>query len=235
MPYLLQDRIMQEYLVIDDTDNTLYSLTDNLVQVVEWGSSEWIEIDFDKTLSDAIIYIENFGIPVVNIEFYANGELCKKESFWQFDYIDTYVNTDEIVDKVIIYCQDLYDSGSEINVYVAENASLTEKTLYEKRSNESFENINFMNDKITAEITLFNESYVFTQIPYDSGWHIYSDGEEVSVIKADGGFCAFYLPEGRHKICFEYQAPWLKMGMVISICSFGLLLLWYFTEKEKVK
>lgn len=234
LPYITQDRIMQEYLVIEDTDNTEYVLNDNFTQVVEWGWPNWLEVTFDEPLSDVIVYIENFGIPVVEVDIYENGEYVRTESFWQYHYVDLYFGEDEQIDRLVIRCEDVDGTGSNINVYVAKNASKTEHELYEKRVKESFKNVEFLGDIITAEITLSKEGYVFTQVPYDLGWQTYVDGNEVEIIKANGGFCALYLSEGFHEVRFEYQMPWMNEGAILSGISLGILLLWYFFEKRKI-
>lgn len=232
LPYLLQDRIMQEYLVIDESNNIDYELNDNCIQIVEWQSNKEFELVFDEPLSDAIIYVENFGMPSVEIDLYENDERIKTSSFLQFNYVDYYINKDMNINKVVIrYADDLY-TGSSVNVYVASNASLTEEELYQKRIRESFENVVFDGDQIYGNINLSRDSYIFTQIPYDSGWKAYSDNVEVEVIKANGGFCAIYLPEGAHEVSFVYEVPWFKEGMMISLASFAVCAIWFCIEQK---
>lgn len=235
LPYLLQDRIMQEYLVIDEAKNSDYELNDQFVQIVEWQSNHEFELTFDEPLSDVIIYVENFGMPLVEIDLYEKDQCIKSNSFFQFNYIDYYINPLMNIDKVVIRYEDELVTESSVNVYVAYNASVVEKELYQKRVKESFENIEFEGDKIIADITLSKDSYIYTQIPYDSGWKAYCDGQETKVLKANGGFCAIKILEGTHKIEFVYDVPWLKEGMIVSLISLVICLVWFCLEKNHRK
>lgn len=65
----------------------------------------------------------------------------------------------------------------------------------------------------------------FTSIPYDKGWTILADGQEIKGRKVMGAFLGIDLPQGQHQISLRYQPPGLKMGIWISIGSlllFGL-------------
>lgn len=232
LPFVTQDRIMQEYLVLEESTNKNYELHDQFRTLVEWAMPEYVEVWLETPLSDAIIYVENFGIPVVDVTLYYAGEIVRTESYWQYHYIDIYLSENELVDKIIIQGQDVDGTGSAINVYVAENASLTEKQIYQKRAESSFENVKFENDRITADIHLMDDSYVLTQIPYDSGWKVVVDGNESKVMKANGGFVALYLYEGEHHITFEYHMPWISTGFVVSVVSILVLILWFLKEKN---
>lgn len=233
LPYLLQDRILQEYLVLEDVENTEYELHDDLVQLIEWGIPSELVVDFGREIKDAIVYLENFGMPVVDMDLYRKNELISTHSFYQYNYTDLYISEDQPVDKIVIHCEDVYYTGSNVNVYLVENVSETERVLSEKRKAEAFYDVEFHNDVISASITLDAEGYVFTQIPYDSGWTVVSDDRELDIIKANGGFCAVYLDEGTHHLVFRYRPPWLKEGILCSLVCWSVFALLMFNELRK--
>lgn len=91
------------------------------------------------------------------------------------------------------------------------------EVLFEKPRNSSL---------ITGEVKAQQEGYVFAAIPFEDGWKAYVDGEETEIIKANIGYSAIRVKEGRHKIVFQYSTPFLKEGMIISAIGFVCLGIW---------
>ncbi len=75
---------------------------------------------------------------------------------------------------------------------------------------------------------------LFTSIPYDKGWTILVDGQEIKGRKVMEAFLGVDLPQGQHQISLKYQPPGLKAGILISAASlllFGLAM-WLGREKK---
>ena len=53
---------------------------------------------------------------------------------------------------------------------------------------DNSKNVQLDRDRIIDAIVLESESYVLTQILYDSGWKVFANNKEISVIKSKGGF-----------------------------------------------
>ncbi len=70
-----------------------------------------------------------------------------------------------------------------------------------------------------------NNNILFTTIPYEKGWNIYVDGQKVPYFKVLDTFIGIDLNKGYHLIEFKYKIPGLFLGIIISISSFGLLVL----------
>ncbi len=63
-------------------------------------------------------------------------------------------------------------------------------------------------DSYNAEIELDEPELVFFSVAYDKGFTAYVDGEEVPLIKANFGFQAIPVPEGRHTVrCVYHSVP----------------------------
>jgi uncharacterized membrane protein YfhO len=97
----------------------------------------------------------------------------------------------------------------------------TLKEAYDDLMIGGIKNEVFDNDTIKGTISSQNDrSVLFTTIPYDEGWHIYSDGKEIEKIATvEGAFLSAHLPEGTHEIELKYIAPFSKEGLIISIAS----------------
>lgn len=73
----------------------------------------------------------------------------------------------------------------------------------------------------------------FTSIPYDKGWTVTVDGEEVEGRKVIGAFLGFDLPAGKHEIQFRYYPPGMKMGILVSASSLLCILFLIWKENKQ--
>ena len=80
---------------------------------------------------------------------------------------------------------------------------------------------------ITGTVSARADGYVLCMIPYENGWTVSVDGEEVETEKGDLGFLAFPVKEGEHQLTITFHAPGLKAGVGASIVCwiiyFGML------------
>ncbi len=76
---------------------------------------------------------------------------------------------------------------------------------------------------ISGTITMQNDGYFITTIPYDKSFDIQVDGEKITIEKVNTAFLGCKLSEGDHTIQITYHAPGLAAGKCIS--AIGLLLL----------
>jgi hypothetical protein len=62
---------------------------------------------------------------------------------------------------------------------------------------------------------VFNESYA-------PGWHAWVDGKPAPILRAYGLFMAVETPAGKHWIDLRYEPLSLRLGLFLSLVSFGL-------------
>lgn len=84
------------------------------------------------------------------------------------------------------------------------------------------------------EIDVFEDGYVhgfydsdgeevlFTTIPYDAGWTVMVDGEEVAVDIAQETFVALNLEEGMHEIEMRYTLPLFYPCLIVTLLSLAV-------------
>ena len=102
--------------------------------------------------------------------------------------------------------------------YLDQQAFIT--AFEELSSNPQFiTNEKSTDDNIQGTITTEKEDQcVITTIPYDKGWHVYVDGEEISYTEALGAVIAFEIPEaGAHTLQLKYKSSAVTYGLIISI------------------
>ena len=82
-------------------------------------------------------------------------------------------------------------------------------------------------------ITMTEDGYFVTSIPYDKGFTVYVDGKEIEYETVNQAFLGFPLEKGKHHITFTYEAPLKKAGMMISIIGFILFIGVIVIDKKK--
>ncbi|WP_420318308.1 YfhO family protein [Ekhidna sp.] len=66
---------------------------------------------------------------------------------------------------------------------------------------------------------------VFSEIYYPEGWKAYLNGDEVEILRANYVLRALELPEGNHKVVFEFQPQTYFIGNTVTMISSLLILL----------
>lgn len=88
-------------------------------------------------------------------------------------------------------------------------------------------------DHLEGNITMTEDGYFVTSIPYDKGFTVYVDGKEIEYETVNQAFLGFPLEKGKHQITFTYEAPLKKEGMMISIIGFILFIGIIVIDKKK--
>src|SRR6266705_617722 len=83
----------------------------------------------------------------------------------------------------------------------------------------------FRQTRIDGTIRLNQNGIVLFQMPFDAGWHAFSDGRAIPTLKVDGGLLAVAPPEGEHRLELRYQPPLLYAGAAVTLLSVGVLFL----------
>ena len=60
------------------------------------------------------------------------------------------------------------------------------------------------------------DELVFTSIPYDEGWVVKLDGEEVEIFKTLDALVGFYASPGSHTLSMEYRPACIMYGRIVS-------------------
>lgn len=103
--------------------------------------------------------------------------------------------------------------------------------FYSILSNQSMVMTSFSETKIEGTITAMKDGVFMTSIPYDEGWTIYANGEEVETCRVLEGFLGAELPKGDYTIKMVYQCPGLWKGLITSL--FGILCFLMIWKVEK--
>lgn len=123
---------------------------------------------------------------------------------------------------------EITDTENESTDY-SPSASFSEETLAQDSDflaqSSAF---SFETDKggFSASVSREEGTLVFFSVPFDEGWTATVNGEKAEIIKANVGFMAVEVPAGVSDIRFDYETPGLKMGIIISLSSLTLLIIY---------
>ena len=70
-------------------------------------------------------------------------------------------------------------------------------------------------------------------VPYSEGWSVTVDGKETPVYQLNTMYCGIYLEPGEHTLQMNYETPYLRLGVLISLVSLGAtMILWAVQQKR---
>ena len=98
--------------------------------------------------------------------------------------------------------------------------------VYSKLKTHQLKNVSVKGNKVSGDINVEDGSILFLSIPYDKGWRAYVDGKRVKINKIAGDFTGISLNKGNHHIKLVYYSEGLFKGIVISIISTGILVIY---------
>jgi hypothetical protein len=78
--------------------------------------------------------------------------------------------------------------------------------------------------EVIINCSLKEDGFLFLSDTYYPGWKVYVNGKEDKIYRANYLFRAVYLKKGENKVKFLYAPESFKIGLIISISTFSLLL-----------
>ena len=87
--------------------------------------------------------------------------------------------------------------------------------------------------KINGKIIAGEGQVFMTSVPYDDGWSIYCDGEEMEKFILLDGFMGAEIPSGEHEINMIYRSPGCREGIVLTFAGAVLFILLINIESGK--
>ncbi len=114
-------------------------------------------------------------------------------------------------------------SFSNINVYELDLSN--RKSYIEELSINYLQNLKIGTNFISGNISVDENKVLCLSMPYSFGWKCFVDGRKVPVYKINFMLSGIYLEKGIHELQFIYSTPFLKIGFLISIFAFIILVI----------
>lgn len=163
------------------------------------------------------------------IEIYVNGNLARQ-----------YGNNTSIISDVL-KINNVFEVGNEITVSIKSNKEMLASDLYVYTLNwDVFEkDIAYLKENQLTDIE-YRDGYVkgrviatedkpvlFTSIPFEKGWDVLVDGKKANYVKLYDSFGGVILEPGEHEVEFTYHTPFIKTGLIISLISLIMFIIYY--------
>ena len=223
-------------------ENVLYRLTLNDKKIIfENDTEKLIKFTYKNEFDNIYIYADNTLINyiVINDTAYYNSEIDINEiqlktntniyNFYTYDepFVINETSTNENIEIYISYKNYLYE---EVDIYTIDNDKFI--NAYNKLKEKELKITSFKENKINGKINLKENTTIYTSIPYDKGWKVYSNGKEINTYKINNSLLGFDLNKGENNITLKYTANNIDIGLAISITT-GILTTTYLIIKRK--
>lgn len=93
----------------------------------------------------------------------------------------------------------------------------------------------FSQTRFEGTVDAVQAGTLFTSIIYDEGWTVTVDGQQVETFAAADAMLAFDVEPGSHTVVFSFRTKGLVTGLVLSVSSLILLVLWQWFLRRKVR
>lgn len=255
--YLITNTKIEKYNLVEEK-----TINDNKYYVYENPNSNnyGFEIqDKCNNVEKKEFYNENILNCILkdNIELYEeikkdkNEEYNLKENEFYYIFLENIIDTDFINENEQILEQTLYIAKNYTLYKSRKNEKIKptfsneqekEKLKIYKFNYNEFENIKYNkfniteknNNSLKGTIESNDGKILMITIPYEKGYEIYNNGEKVKYYEVINTFIGIDLKEGLNNIEIRYKQPGLKLGIIISLCSFaGISFLVFSHERER--
>ncbi|RGY99125.1 hypothetical protein DXA13_09120 [Clostridium sp. AM58-1XD] len=125
-------------------------------------------------------------------------------------------------DEAVLTSEDEKSQRITASVYRVSEDHLHE--FYERLNDHPWILTNWSDTLLEGTIELDEPGRLFTSIPYDKGWRVWIDGQEMTTAKLADTFLTVTVPEGSHTITMKYEPQGLRLGALITFTSIFLFL-----------
>ena len=204
------------------TYDSAYSPSINKLKQIEPSikdyESEWIFNIKDSALLDFLnvkyaIVTKKDELPLngnwrlLSIDFRSGFQIYRNDNYrdlgttyHKINLYDNYTNAHSLLDTV--YC-DSHDYN-EIKNYLRSQKTST------------LENISYYGNQLTGYVYSDEESFMVITLPYDAGWNIKVNGQDVNTYDVNGGFIGIPIQKGDNNIEMYFTPQGFKTGAILT-------------------
>lgn len=193
----------------------------SLAPFLHWNGIDWHIINLEDSSVLRLLGVRYYGV--------ANEEELPSSMDFTYKYDLNHIHMYELsgynsIGHTYSNFITTYDSSIDWNTTLIVDSTFFERVKSLSRSQkEQLRNVITQNNYFSGEITVQSSQVLFLSIPYDSGWSILDNGTTTEIQVVDGGFMGVYLEPGEHIIEGYFVPDGFKIGVIISVVSFVLL------------
>lgn len=176
-------------------------------------------------INDNVYYKSDTNINDIQIKI---NESINNYYIYDEAYVINEISKNDIVDIYISFENNLYE---EANVYTIDNEKFIK--AYNALKENKIEIIKFKENDIEGIVNLKENKTIFTSIPYDKGWKVYSNGKQIQTYKINNSLLGFELEKGKNNITLKYTPNNIDIGIAISFTTLILSITYILVQKKK--
>ncbi|MCJ7755640.1 MAG: YfhO family protein, partial [Thermoanaerobaculales bacterium] len=78
--------------------------------------------------------------------------------------------------------------------------------------------------KIDLAVPERGEKLLATSLTVPEGWHVTAAGQRLRTVTINGAFLGAVIPAGVDRVSLRFMPPWLRLGVLLSVISVGVLI-----------
>lgn len=201
-----------------------------------------LKVVLDKELNNKFLFIninglkenrcgiaDNISMTINNVE---NILTCKTWPYPNKNNNFKFVISDKNINTLNIELTKGTYNIKDIEMYTLDYDNIKGR----KKDLTNFNLTSFDNDTIKGTINITEDnSYLVTSIPYDKGYTIKVDDAVVKYKNINKGFIGLPISKGNHNVEISYKAPYLNVGISLSIVGFLTFVVIIVIDKKQNK
>lgn len=248
--YLSNINLHYDFKSISTYDSVFqYSLQDFLVWSRQYPNTNWefryTEPSFNKILATRYSIIDTTLEPNYMSDLWYFDQIGTEKNFgkyaiYKFKAETHMAYTFNQIDSLKVVNDYTKDDG-EYFLYVVgdmlDNTIYIDDEIYPLNDYESYVNqtnfikkgidpVDYNQNWMNFNFNLESNSLVFFSIPFDKGWTIVDNDNEVTPIIVQGGFIGLALEEGNHTIDLNFVPPGVYYGAILSGVGISILIIY---------
>ena len=200
--------------------------------------SVYTEIDINNKELNNILgvrYIISCGDDIDNykyIEDIGNYKIYENTQYKEFGYsvndymkLDTF-NSLSFEDRIKALNEKIILDNNQIKLF---------KDFYPNNTKYLSNKFIFINDGFKSNIESDNDTIAIYQIPYDEGFKATNNNKKVDIYNVNNGFIGIKINKGKNNILVTYEPRGFRVGIIISLISCFIYLIYLFKIVYKKK
>ena len=236
-------------LDIDSVKNSEIYIDINGIKYEPYSKKELIKlknknvkdrIKKSKTKNKYIWYEKNYSFSVTaSIDDVKKSESVgnKGRTPYYFDNQEMLMNLgyfDEISGKLTLTFSNIGTySFDSIDIYAVNFDDYKEDIEALRKSN--FEVTSFKDNLLEGTANVESNGILQFQTLYSDGFTVYVDGKKAETLEVNNYFLGININKGKHTIKIEYETPYLKLGIIITIIATLIFMSTIIIDKRKSK
>ena len=232
--YMLTEKFIEDY---DRSSGNPATVQNNFSRTLNLGTvlnKKTVEISGTNATfkadeeGDYYVFVRDKGIKEVTVTYPTTSKQFKNLNrgfFIELGYLAK--------DTEMSFRNDTNDDQLLIEVFKF-NFDTLKKVVNKINSYADYKMISFKEDRINYKMNVKEEGKCLVTLPYDTGFKVLVDGQEVEYEKIFDFFLGFKLDKGDHEILITYVPSGFKLGLLLSITGLALFVALLILDKRKI-